>query len=166
MSNDYSPEVEHVYVSPKAPKLRTSITIDEKTYPVVFENCQVILKGEVARVFDETAMTKHAIRQYVHKVDKLAAEELVRAHMKNQGSAVKGAADTANLDRLRGQITEGSSKTLGEMAPNNPDALAAFSKTLANGDLLVTERVETPAIPEGNTAAKTGETGGSLKLSK
>jgi len=155
----YHPEIEHVYVAPKAPKLRTSVIVDEITYQVVFENCRVILHGEVARAFDTESMSRPAIKQMVFKVDKVKAAELVYAHMKNQGSAVKGAADTAQLDRLRGEITDGSTKTLGEMAPNNAKGLAEFSRNLANGDLLVTE-----AINPAGAAVKTGEHGGKLEL--
>jgi hypothetical protein len=180
----YHPDIEHVYISSNAPKLRTSIIVDGKKMPIIFSDCRLVLKGAIAQAFDEQSMTVKGIRTRVKKVNKALGIELVRAHQEAMSSAVKGAADTSKLSRLKGEIASGSAKTLAEIAPNNPGELENFQQELAGGDLLITEEArglagphggvrmpqngnpnatESPA-PETAAAAKTGEHGGGLKL--
>jgi len=171
----YAAGIEHVYVSPKAPRFKTSIIVyddfQEKRVKksIQFDNGQLVLESDLARAFDEQAMATHAVKQYVSKVSKDKGLEIVRAHQRMMQTGVRGSADTSQLARLHGDQLTGSARALGEVAPNNPEALQEFKEQLAHGDMEVTEHVEhaaaeTPEQTEKRTASKTSEQGGSLSL--
>lgn len=155
----YHPDIEHIYIAEKAPKLRTSLEVDGVRHSLKFKDGRLVLKGAIAKAFDEDAMSTPAMTSRVKKVNKALGEQLVRQHQSMMsGSAVKGSADTMALSRLKGVVQPGSAKSLGEMAPNNPEALKAFADELAHGDMAITEKVpQVSPLPDNTPAAKTGE---------
>lgn len=159
-------EVAHEYVTPRAPFFKTKVTIgkgeDARDVPLNFENGRLtITDADVAAELDRVLAENANLRSYIKKVDRDAALALVREHQREQ--AVKGATDTAALDKMRPTHMQGSTKTLGEIAPNNPEALEKFSDDLAHGDMPVTETVEFPPEVDVNKAQPEKPSGIKLK---
>ena len=148
--DQYAEGVEHVYIAMNAPRLRSTLKFDGRVEVLQFKNGRLVLFGENAEAFDAVIKKSMAVRAKVRKVNLAVGEAVVAAHQKLMGNtAVKGSADTSQLSRLRGDTMAASAQSLGEIAPNNPAELAEFSKTLANDEFLITDKVPQPGlIPE------------------
>jgi len=98
---------ECIYTARQAPNLRVSLRIDGAKRYIEFKECRFVTEDEavIAELDRMLASPKYgSLRQLVRKVDKEAAEALVREHRRQKGrlnAAVKGATTTAPLDEAR-----------------------------------------------------------------
>lgn len=143
------------YVSPKAPGFKTRIEVEGKDVNIQFERGALTLTDpKVIAEFDRIIETVPSVAQMVSKVNRDAAARMVAEHQKQTQAAIKGGTDTSQLARMHKQEIPGSTKTLGEVAPNNPEALQTFQRELGGDDIAITEQVgteetvqETPDAP-------------------
>lgn len=155
--SDYSDGTQHLYINSRAPSMRVRLTMPDGTdFNTRFENSRLVLNGPQAKVLDALLESGAGIAQYVRKVDREAAEEAVRQHIKERGeSAHKGPFSTAARDKMRSKTIDASSHQLAESSPNNPEGLQQFKDELAHNDFEVTERVDNANAAE--TAQESGE---------
>lgn len=134
-------EQEFIYASRVSPTLGTTIDVDGKTIRIKFE--KKVFKttnAALAAALDAEIARGGALAMHVHRIDKSAAEQAAREFIARKAAA-KGGYSTANLAELVGQPLAGSAAALGEMAPNNPEALEQFSRELSGDNMAITEFV-------------------------
>lgn len=146
---------EFVYASRVSPTLGTTVDVDGKTIRIKF--AKKVFKtsdAAVAAALDAAIAEGGALAMHVHRIDRDAAEQAARAFLERKAAA-KGGFSTANMAELVGQPMAASSQALGEMAPNNPEALQEFSEALSGGSMAITEFVHQVAETERPQIAPT-----------
>lgn len=142
---DYSPGTSHDYISSKAPRLSTRIEVDGADVYIQFESGRLVLDGPIAKAFDEMRAKQPALSQYVQRVNRERAIEMVRAHEAAQVHSIKGGIDSRAAMGMQPDVLVASGKRLAEMAPNNPTALKQFVEELTGADnIAITEQQSSP----------------------
>lgn len=137
----YAETTIHEYAAVRAPNLSTRVTVGSTDYTIKFQKGVARVPGHVARELDRCIREEiGGVSQLVRKLDRAAAIQLAMEHANSmRPSAARGGFNSGHIEQLKNEARAASGKSLGEVAPNNPEALAEFTKELANGDLLVTE---------------------------
>ena len=148
----YADGTEHIYLARTAPFLKTRIEVDEKDVYLKFKDGKLVLNGPHAKIFDEIIASGAGVARMVQKVDRDAALAMVNEDFKRRQAAQRGPATSALKDAMRSQEMKGSTKSLSEMAPNNPEALEQFRKDVG-GEFLPTEPVQQPTVVADNSEA-------------
>lgn len=151
---NYSPEIQHDYVTPGHANFATTITVDGKRHPLRFENGRLTLYGEMAKELDRLLAlptTQCALSTYVKKVDRAVAEQIVAAHRANRGEAAKkGSFDTSAGMRMRGLSAHASAAMQQTAAPNNLDGLVMMTEQIVQD----AEKLTPPPASTGKLRVK------------
>lgn len=138
MEYDYSPGTHHDYIAPKAPRLTTRVTrADGTDLEIAFVDGRLMLDGPDAEEFDKARAKYPALNQYVQRVNRERALELVREHQASQIHSIKGGIDSRASMGMQPGVNIASGKRLAELAPNNPEGLKQFVNELAGADNIV-----------------------------
>lgn len=124
------------------------IEVNGKDVQITAAKGIVEVDAAAAAVIDEfCALEGHSFGRMLQKIDietaRIQAAQWLAAQ---RPAAANGAFTSESAGRLQALASSGSNKLLGDVAPNNPAALAEFSQGLLGDHLALTENVDVNAL--------------------